>query len=228
MDFGGRGGCPSGGDHRDVPDSNQRKKHYHRHTAYQINRLEATFKECPHPDDKTRNQLSRELNLRPRQIKFWFQNRRTQMKRNDESNAQIERADNCGLRAENDQIRCENIAISEALKNVICPSCGAPPVSEDPFFHEQKLRIENAHLKEELDRISSIAAKYIGRPISQLPPMLPIHLSPLDLSMASFEPVHGIPGTWKFFLQFRAGTWKFFLQCDSESSLSSDQHFGYG
>lgn len=38
------------------------------------------FKECPHPDEKQRLQLSRELGLAPRQIKFWFQNRRTQMK----------------------------------------------------------------------------------------------------------------------------------------------------
>jgi len=38
------------------------------------------FKECPHPDEKQRLQLSRELALAPRQIKFWFQNRRTQMK----------------------------------------------------------------------------------------------------------------------------------------------------
>lgn len=38
------------------------------------------FKECPHPDEKQRLHLSRELGLDPRQIKFWFQNRRTQMK----------------------------------------------------------------------------------------------------------------------------------------------------
>lgn len=38
------------------------------------------FKECPHPDEKQRMELSRELGLAPRQIKFWFQNRRTQMK----------------------------------------------------------------------------------------------------------------------------------------------------
>ena len=40
------------------------------------------FKEFPHPDEKQRLQLSRELGLAPRQIKFWFQNRRTQMKVN--------------------------------------------------------------------------------------------------------------------------------------------------
>lgn len=38
------------------------------------------FKECPHPDEKQRLHLSREVGLDPRQIKFWFQNRRTQMK----------------------------------------------------------------------------------------------------------------------------------------------------
>ncbi|MBA0719054.1 hypothetical protein Golax_006762, partial [Gossypium laxum] len=38
-----------------------------------------------------------------------------------------------------------------------------------------------------LDRVSSIAAKYIGRPISQLPPVQPVHLSSLDIRMASFD-----------------------------------------
>ncbi|KAI4347339.1 hypothetical protein L6164_008157 [Bauhinia variegata] len=177
MEF-GSGGSGSPEDH-DGSDS-QRRKRYHRHTAHQIQRLESMFKECPHPDEKQRLQLSRELGLAPRQIKFWFQNRRTQMK------AQHERADNCALRAENDKIRCENIAIREALKNVICPSCGGPHLNEDSYFDEQKLRLENAQLKEELDRVSSIAAKYIGRPISQLPPVQPIHISSLDLSMGSF------------------------------------------
>lgn len=173
--------------HEGSSDSQRRKKRYHRHTANQIQRLEAMFKECPHPDEKQRLQLSRELALAPRQIKFWFQNRRTQMK------AQHERADNCQLRQENDKIRCENIAIREALKNVICPSCGGPPINDDCFFDEQKLRIENVQLKEELDRVSSIAAKYIGRPITQLPPVAPIHISSLDLSMGNFGG-HGMVG----------------------------------
>ncbi|KAG9136012.1 hypothetical protein Leryth_015888, partial [Lithospermum erythrorhizon] len=178
-----------GGDHHHDGGSDRRnnnKKRYHRHTTHQIQRLETMFKECQHPDEKTRMMLSRELGLAPRQIKFWFQNRRTQMK------AQYERQDNCTLRAENDKYRCENIAIREALKHVICPSCGGPPVTEDSYFDEQKLRMENAQLKEELDRVSSVAAKYIGRPISQLPPVQPIHVSSLDLSMASFGG-HGMP-----------------------------------
>ncbi|OIW20604.1 hypothetical protein TanjilG_16103 [Lupinus angustifolius] len=187
MEYGvGDGGGSSGNHHHHHHDGGssdsqrRKKKRYHRHTANQIQRLESMFKECPHPDEKQRMQLSRELGLAPRQIKFWFQNRRTQIK------AQHERADNCTLRAENDRIRCENIAYKEALKNMFCPSCGGPPLHEDPYVDEQKLRMDNAQLKEELERVSSIAAKYIGRPISQLPSIQPIHMSSLDLSMGSF------------------------------------------
>ncbi|MQL90183.1 hypothetical protein Taro_022778 [Colocasia esculenta] len=158
----------------------QRKKRYHRHTPRQIQTLESMFKDCPHPDEKQRMHLSRELGLEPRQIKFWFQNRRTQMK------AQTERSDNCSLRAENDRIRCENIAVREALRNVVCPTCGGPPASEDSYFDEEKLRMENTRLKEELDRVSSIASKYLGRPISQLPRVQPIPISSLDLSVGGY------------------------------------------
>lgn len=42
--------------------------------------LVSVFKECPHPDEKQRLELSRRLCLETRQVKFWFQNRRTQMK----------------------------------------------------------------------------------------------------------------------------------------------------
>ncbi|AQK75299.1 Homeobox-leucine zipper protein ROC8-like [Zea mays] len=157
-------------------DAQRRKKRYHRHTPRQIQQLEAMFKECPHPDENQRMQLSRELGLEPRQIKFWFQNRRTQMK------AQHERQDNCFLRAENDKIRCENIAMQEALRNVICPTCGGPPVADD-HFDEQKLRMENARLKEELDRVSSLTSKYLGRPITQLPSAQALSMSSLDLSV---------------------------------------------
>ncbi|KAF2314748.1 hypothetical protein GH714_033429 [Hevea brasiliensis] len=72
------------------------------------------FKECPHPDDNQRRQLSKELGLEPRQIKFWFQNKRTQTK------------------------------------------------------HE---------------KVSALLAKYIGKPISQMDSIIPIHRSSLDFSM---------------------------------------------
>ncbi|KAH0921775.1 hypothetical protein HID58_021793 [Brassica napus] len=99
-----------------------------------------------------------------------------------ESYAQHERADNCALKEENDRIRCENIAIREAIKHAICLNCGDAPLHEDSYFDEQKLRIENAHLREELEKVSSIAAQFMGRPLSHLPPLLnPMHVSPLEL-----------------------------------------------
>ncbi|XP_057542405.1 homeobox-leucine zipper protein GLABRA 2 isoform X2 [Amaranthus tricolor] len=59
---------------------NKKRKKYHRHTLEQIREMEALFKDSPHPDEKQRQQLSKQLGLHPRQVKFWFQNRRTQIK----------------------------------------------------------------------------------------------------------------------------------------------------
>ncbi|KAJ8769455.1 hypothetical protein K2173_002945 [Erythroxylum novogranatense] len=71
----------SGDEQEAGDDQRRRKKKYHRHTQHQIQELEAFFKECLHPDEKQRSELSRRLCLENKQIKFWFQNRRTQMKR---------------------------------------------------------------------------------------------------------------------------------------------------
>ncbi|XP_002962272.2 homeobox-leucine zipper protein PROTODERMAL FACTOR 2 [Selaginella moellendorffii] len=147
------------GDEQEPP----RKKRYHRHTARQIQEMESLFKECPHPDDKQRQELSRELGLEPRQVKFWFQNRRTQLK------AQQERAENNVLRHEVEKLRAENITMREAIRNASCPNCGGPATLREMSFEEQHLRIENACLKDELDRVSAVAAKLFGRSV---PPMV--------------------------------------------------------
>ncbi|KAK4798429.1 hypothetical protein SAY86_030755 [Trapa natans] len=118
------------------------------------------FKECPHPDDKQRKELSRELGLEPLQVKFWFQNKRTQMK------AHHERQENSILKSENDKLRAENSRYREALASATCPNCGGPAAIGEMSFDEQHLRIENARLREEIDRISAIAAKYVGKPLS--------------------------------------------------------------
>ncbi|RLM87580.1 hypothetical protein C2845_PM04G21350 [Panicum miliaceum] len=155
------------GDELDPDNSNPRKKkkRYHRHTPQQIQELEAVFKECPHPDEKQRMELSKRLNLESRQVKFWFQNRRTQMK------TQIERHENALLRQENDKLRAENMTIREAMRNPICANCGGAAVLGEVSLEEQHLRIENARLKDELDRVCALAGKFLGRPISSGSPM---------------------------------------------------------
>ncbi|KAL7094298.1 hypothetical protein ACP275_11G094200 [Erythranthe tilingii] len=136
------------------------KKQYHRHTTEQIQQLEAFYNECPHPDKNQRQQLSRELGLDQKQIKFWFQNKRTQIK------ALNERADSNSLRSENERIHFENLSMHEALKNAFCPSCNSSGVCEEEKRQNlQRLRIENARLKEEHERAVNFLTNYMGNPI---------------------------------------------------------------
>lgn len=169
-----------------------KKKRYHRHTQHQIQEMEAFFKECPHPDDKQRKELSRELGLEPLQVKFWFQNKRTQMK------TQHERHENTQLRTENDKLRADNMRYREALSNASCPNCGGPTAIGEMSFDEHHLRLENARLREEIDRISAIAAKYVGKPMVNYPllssPVGAPRGSPLELGVGNFGPQGGIGG----------------------------------
>ncbi|CAK9319038.1 unnamed protein product [Citrullus colocynthis] len=144
----------------------KRKKRYHRHSVEQIQELEAMFKECPHPDEKQRLELSRRLSLETKQVKFWFQNRRTQMK------TQLERHENTLLRQENEKLRTENMAIREAMRDPICSNCGGPAIIGEISIEEQQLRIENARLKDELDRVCALAGKFLGRAAVPLSPPL--------------------------------------------------------
>ncbi|KAG5247200.1 homeobox-leucine zipper protein [Salix suchowensis] len=162
----GNNGGASGDEHEAASNSrNKGTKAYHRHSYEQIQQLEKFFKECPHPHENQRRQLSRELGLAAKQIKFWFQNKRTQTK------TQSERADNSVLRSKNERIQCENLAFREALKNVICPACGGPPFGEEERQRSLlKLKMENARLKEEHEKVSALLTKYIGKPFDSLTP----------------------------------------------------------
>ncbi|WOK98188.1 homeobox-leucine zipper protein ROC5-like [Canna indica] len=142
--------------------SRKKNKRYHRHTPQQIQELEALFKECPHPDEKQRMELSRRLSLESRQVKFWFQNRRTQMK------TQIERHENLILRQENDKLRAENMSVRQAMRNPVCNNCSGPAMLGELSLDQQNLRIENARLKEELNRVCALAGKFLGRSVSSM------------------------------------------------------------
>lgn len=167
------------GDDQETPGNrSRRKKKYHRHTPYQIQELEASFKENPHPDEKQRLELGQKLSLEPKQVKFWFQNRRTQMK------TQLERHENLILKQENDKLRIENIAIKEATRNPICSGCGGAAILGEISIEEHHLRIENARLKDELNRICVLANKFLGRPLSSLAGPFPPLMSNSNLELA--------------------------------------------
>ncbi|KAI4355626.1 hypothetical protein L6164_004379 [Bauhinia variegata] len=139
-------------------DKNKKKKRkkYHRHTGEQIREMEALFKESPHPDEKQRQQLSKQLGLAPRQVKFWFQNRRTQIK------AIQERHENSLLKTEIEKLREENKATRETINKACCPNCGMVTTSRDAAMstEEQQLRIENAKLKAEVEKLRAAIGKY--------------------------------------------------------------------
>ncbi|EOA14997.1 hypothetical protein CARUB_v10028346mg [Capsella rubella] len=138
----------------------KKRTKYHRHTSYQIQELESFFKVCPHPNEKQRLELGKKLTLESKQIKFWFQNRRTQMK------TQLERHENVILRQENEKLRVENGFLKESMRGSLCIDCGGAVIPGEVSFEQHQLRIENAKLKDELDRICALANRFIGGSIS--------------------------------------------------------------
>ncbi|KAK3219806.1 hypothetical protein Dsin_013776 [Dipteronia sinensis] len=97
-------------------------------------------KEFPHPDDKQRNDLGAQLGMESRQIKFGFHNRRTQMKTHSEHH-------------EHDKIRAENNMLKEAMRNLLCTTCGSLEEMTSGGggginFEIEQLRLENAQLKD--------------------------------------------------------------------------------
>ncbi|XP_052152864.1 homeobox-leucine zipper protein ROC4 [Oryza glaberrima] len=181
-DAGGGGGDDDDDEDAEHGNPPKRKKRYHRHTPQQIQELEAMFKECPHPDEKQRAELSKRLGLEPRQVKFWFQNRRTQMK------MQLERHENALLKQENDKLRSENLSIREATSNAVCVGCGGPAMLGEVSLEEHHLRVENARLKDELSRVCALAARFLGKSISVMaPPQMhqphPVRGSSLELAV---------------------------------------------
>ncbi|XP_020221720.1 homeobox-leucine zipper protein ROC5 [Cajanus cajan] len=190
---GGSGDDQDGGD--DQPQ--KKKKKYHRHTPQQIQELEAFFKECPHPDEKQRTDLSKRLGLENKQVKFWFQNRRTQMK------TQMERHENMILKQENDKLRAENSVMKEALANPICNSCGGPAIPGQISLEEHQTRIENARLKDELNRICALANKFLGRPLSSMASPMPLPASNSCLELAIGR--NGIAGPSNFGMSLPMG-----------------------
>lgn len=72
------------------------------------------------------------------------------------SQTQNERHENTNLRAENERLRAENVRFREALSNTACPNCGGPTAIGEISYDEHHVRLENAHLREEVLLINTI------------------------------------------------------------------------
>ncbi|KAE9594845.1 hypothetical protein Lal_00013305 [Lupinus albus] len=119
-----------------------------RHTPHQIAKLEEFFKQQSSPNDHQRRQIAEELKLEPRQIKFWFQNKRTKKK------AEMEREQSDALRAENFRIQMETFIMIEQLKTIKCSSCGNSCCQKfEKQNNVEQLKLENARLKDEASKL---------------------------------------------------------------------------
>ncbi|XP_015089790.1 homeobox-leucine zipper protein HDG8-like [Solanum pennellii] len=131
-----------------------------RYSVEQIQQLEEFFKKCDHPDEDQREQLSREVGLDPKGIKFWFQNKITQTK------IMNERSDNESLQIENERLRCDNKSMKEKLENAMCPQCDDLPIGkEERALHFQKMKMENQWLREQTARLSKIISSTRGKSV---------------------------------------------------------------
>ena len=95
----------------------------------------------------------------------------------------MERQENARLKQENDKLRVENLSIREAMRDLVCSGCGGPAVLGDLSLEERHLRLENARLRDELARVCTLTAKFIGKPMSHM-----------ELLAVAEEP-HPMPGS---------------------------------
>ncbi|KAK1567531.1 hypothetical protein Q3G72_013220 [Acer saccharum] len=177
------------GDDRDANEGQEPlMRKYCRHTTQQIQVLESFFKDFIHPNDKQRNDRGARLGLQSRQIKFWFQNRRTQMKTQSECHY------NVMLRQEHNRSQVENEMLKEAIRNPLCTKCGSLVAMSgggggEIDFEIEKLKLENVRLKDEFNRVCMLASKFLGRPISSSESPIPFpSIKPSDGEGTSAPP----------------------------------------
>ncbi|CAN6270541.1 unnamed protein product [Urochloa humidicola] len=104
-----------------------------RFSAQQIKELEFSFQLGSHPNDSERQDIADRIGLDARQVKFWFQNRRTKTKMKAVGD------ENRDIRRQNAQLQAENMILQ---KKLLCGRC------HDPNDRKCRLLDENARLKD--------------------------------------------------------------------------------
>ncbi|CAN6171760.1 unnamed protein product [Urochloa humidicola] len=140
-----------------IPGRNQSKAPVKRKRLppHHVQELMALYEQCTHPDAKARQEISERLGLEPKQVKIWFQNRRSQMPKK----AQVE--ENKQIKQGNASLQSENQTLRHAMLTQSCITCGGKTLPSDPLSEKQRLLIENARLKDEYLHASAAHSKTI-------------------------------------------------------------------
>ncbi|KAK4431122.1 Homeobox-leucine zipper protein PROTODERMAL FACTOR 2, partial [Sesamum alatum] len=76
-----------------------------------------------------------------------------------------ERHENSNFHIENNKLRAENIRCKEALSSARCCACGRAIVVVGMSSNEHCLRVENGQLREQIEHLAAITAKFVGKPL---------------------------------------------------------------
>ncbi|CAN6234692.1 unnamed protein product [Urochloa humidicola] len=133
-------------DHCPESETRQPSKRPKRFTVQQVQELEAMFQVCTHPEPEERQELGTKIGLQERQVKFWFQNRRSLMKLKACGNEIRD------LQQENTKLNTDNIELKQQMLEPTCLKCRDPTGANQAASEKQLLINENTRLKDELLR----------------------------------------------------------------------------
>uniref|UniRef100_A0A0D9X6C5 Homeobox domain-containing protein n=1 Tax=Leersia perrieri TaxID=77586 RepID=A0A0D9X6C5_9ORYZ len=103
-----------------VESCTRKKPKYQTPTTEQKERLNCAFRSCPYPDKIALEELAAALNMSSTQIKYWFQNNKTRIKKlkMNEEHEQLQK--------ENENLKEENTELRNRMKNSTCRRCDLP------------------------------------------------------------------------------------------------------
>ncbi|XP_047306491.1 homeobox-leucine zipper protein HDG12-like [Impatiens glandulifera] len=182
-------------DEADVPESSRRRRansplpyrSNYRHSPYQIQMLEVFFNQYQHPSEWDRYRIGRELGLTSNQVKFWFQNKRTVVKGQNEKEQAIT------LREENKMLQEENLSLQRSHVYSCIDCKDLTPIEVEQLVTVRQLQAQNLQLRQKyFDACISIKGMGIPVPINQdlLPPMM--QSNGAFIGQSSMEPVNHI------------------------------------
>uniref|UniRef100_A0ACD5W541 Uncharacterized protein n=1 Tax=Avena sativa TaxID=4498 RepID=A0ACD5W541_AVESA len=123
-----------------------RRKRLQRLTSKQTHMLQGFFIICAHPNEFQRRELSGTTGLTTQQVKYWFQNKRTQVKN------LREKEETYRLKVQNVMLWNENQKLKQAQRTTYCPVCDSRPQNQLPP-DMQRLKEENDWMKLEISRL---------------------------------------------------------------------------